>query len=118
MALLVVIGLGLATEQSRRVLPPALGDAMGDALWAMMVFLVAALTWPSATTWRLAGGAAAFSIAIEASQLYHAPWIDGVRATWIGGLGLGFSFVWSDLLWYAAGITVGAGGDRMWRRHA
>ncbi len=49
-----------------------------------------------------------FSFAIEFSQLYHAPWIDSLRATRLGGLVLGFSFVWSDLLCYSAGVLIGA----------
>ena len=49
----------------------------------------------------------AFSVAIELSQLYHAPWIDSIRQTTLGGLILGFGFLWSDLACYAAGVGVG-----------
>jgi hypothetical protein len=49
-----------------------------------------------------------FSFAIETSQLYHAPWIDAVRATRLGSLVLGSGFVWSDFACYAAGICFGA----------
>jgi hypothetical protein len=48
-----------------------------------------------------------FSIAIELSQLYHAPWIDSIRHTTLGGLILGFDFVWSDLVCYAVGVGIG-----------
>ena len=43
------------------------------------------------------------SIAVELSQLYHAPWIDSIRQTTLGGLILGFGFLWSDLACYAVG---------------
>lgn len=46
----------------------------------------------------------AYSVATELSQLYHAPWIDGLRATRLGGLVLGFGFLWSDLIAHAAGV--------------
>jgi len=51
--------------------------------------------------------ALAFSVAVELSQLYHAPWIDSIRHTTIGGLILGFDFVWSDLVCYAVGVGIG-----------
>ncbi len=49
----------------------------------------------------------AFSVAIELSQLYHAPWIDSIRQTTLGGLILGFGFLWSDLACYAVGVVLG-----------
>ena len=51
--------------------------------------------------------ALAFSVAVELSQLYHAPWIDSIRHTTIGGLILGFGFLWSDLACYALGVVLG-----------
>jgi hypothetical protein len=52
-------------------------------------------------TLRLAGRASialAFAWAIELSQLYHAPGIEALRHTRLGGLVLGFGFLWSDLV--------------------
>ena len=49
----------------------------------------------------------AFSVAIELSQLYHAHWIDSIRHTTLGGLILGFGFLWSDLACYAVGVGIG-----------
>ena len=39
--------------------------------------------------------------------MYHAPWIDSIRRTTLGGLVLGFGFVWSDLACYAVGVGLG-----------
>ena len=50
---------------------------------------------------------------IEISQLYHAPWIDSIRATTLGGLILGFGFLWSDLICYTVGIVIGAIIDKI-----
>ena len=44
---------------------------------------------------------------VEVGQLYHAPWIDSIRRTTLGGLVLGFDFVWSDLACYAVGVGLG-----------
>jgi Protein of unknown function (DUF2809) len=44
---------------------------------------------------------------VEISQLYHAPWIDSIRQTTLGGLVLGFGFLWTDLVCYSVGIALG-----------
>ena len=58
------------------------------------------------TVW-IAIAALLFSYGIEISQLYHAPWIDTLRANRLGGLILGFEFLWSDLVCYTMGIGFG-----------
>jgi hypothetical protein len=105
------VALGLASRRFRGALPDAIGAYAGDVLWAAMVYLLAAAVWPRASVQRLAAGTAIFSLAIELGQLYHAPGIDAVRRTRIGGLILGFGFLWSDLACYAAGIALAAALD-------
>ncbi len=50
----------------------------------------------------------ALAFLVEISQLYHAPWIDSIRQTTLGGLVLGFGFLWTDLVCYSVGIGTGA----------
>ncbi|MBC8156458.1 MAG: DUF2809 domain-containing protein [Bacteroidetes bacterium] len=80
---------------------------VGDGLWALMLFFGFALVfnrWPTRT---VALATLLVSFGIEFSQLYHAPWIDLLRHTRLGGLVLGFGFLWTDLLCYGVGIAVG-----------
>ncbi|ADB37773.1 DUF2809 domain-containing protein [Spirosoma linguale] len=107
-ALLVVCTLltGLASRHFFSDVP-FIKSYVGDALWALMVYFGLAFLF---TTWsvnRLALATLVFSFGIEISQLYHAPWIDSIRATHLGGLVLGFAFVWSDLLCYSVGVLLG-----------
>ncbi|QRR02448.1 ribosomal maturation YjgA family protein [Dyadobacter sandarakinus] len=81
---------------------------VGDVLWAMMVFFGLAFIFRRWLVRRVAAAALLFSVCIELSQLYHAPWIDAIRRMPLGGLVLGFTFVWSDLLCYSLGIVLGA----------
>jgi hypothetical protein len=112
---LAVIALGLA---SRRwpVFPAMLGKYPGDALYALMALCIAGVIWPRSSISRNAGLALAFCFAIEISQLYHAPWIDEVRATTLGHLVLGSHFGWWDLVAYTVGVAVGAAGEWLSRR--
>ena len=86
---------------------------VGDVLWAMMIFLGFAFVFSKGSTRTIATAALAFCVSIELSQLYHAAWIDRVRATTLGGLVLGYSFGWSDLVCYALGIGLGALIDKV-----
>jgi hypothetical protein len=80
----------------------------GDVLWAAMVFWIIAIAFPRLNHWFIAIATFAVAALVEVGQLYHAPWIDSLRATTIGGLVLGRGFLWSDLVCYAAGAAVAA----------
>ncbi|QDT75835.1 ribosomal maturation YjgA family protein [Lacipirellula limnantheis] len=109
--LLLSIALGLASRRYAAALPSFISAYAGDALWAAMVFWIAALLFPLARTRILASAALGISVAVELSQIYHAPWIDDLRAARLGALALGHGFLWSDLLCYAAGVAAAAAVD-------
>jgi hypothetical protein len=110
---LITIALGLASRRFGAALPDFVRTYAGDTLWASTAYLVAATVWPRASTLRLAAGSLAFAVAIEGSQLYHAPWIDDVRSARLGALVLGFGFLWSDLICYSVGVAMAAGVDQL-----
>ena len=99
--------LGIGSRQYAHSLPGFIAAYAGDTLWALAAFLGFGLILPRQSTWRVAIWAMAFSVLIELSQLYHAPWIDSIRHTTLGGLILGFGFLWSDLACYAVGVGLG-----------
>ncbi|GAB4014547.1 hypothetical protein GCM10028808_37320 [Spirosoma migulaei] len=86
---------------------PFVKTYVGDVLWALMVFFGFAFLFTRWPTKAIALATLIFSFSIESSQLYHAPWIDSLRATRLGGLVLGFTFVWSDMLCYSLGVLIG-----------
>jgi glycopeptide antibiotics resistance protein len=105
--ILIVIGLGLASRRYSEVLPDFISRYAGDTLWALMVFLVIGFLFPSRSTWKVAVIALLFSLLIEASQLYHAPWLEEIRRYRLAALILGRGFLWSDLGCYSVGVTLG-----------
>ena len=106
--------LGIASRRYARALPWFIAAYAGDTLWALAAFLGIGLILPRQQTWKVAVLAMTFSVAIELSQLYHAPWIDSIRHTTLGGLILGFGFLWSDLACYAVGVGLGAAIESLW----
>ena len=99
--------LGLGSRRHAENLPGFVASYAGDTLWALVAFLGVGLLLPRASTWRIAALAMSFSVLIEVSQLYHAPWIDSIRRTTLGGLVFGQGFLWSDLACYVAGVGIG-----------
>ena len=115
-ALLLVVAAGLGSRVFGRYLPAFVATYAGDTLYATMVFVLFGIAAPRWSTARVGAAALAVSCAIEISQLYHAPWIDTIRATVPGALVLGYGFLWSDLACYVAGVALGAGVERLGRR--
>lgn len=79
-------------------------DYAGDAIWAAMIYCGFRFLIPAKPPVKALGFALLASWLIEFSQLYQAEWINSIRHTRLGGLILGFSFLWSDLLMYSLGI--------------
>ena len=86
------------------MLPVRLRDLIGDALWAMMIYLSIGALAPGAPLDRRAALAVAICWGVEFSQLYHAPTLDAWRGTTVGQLVLGSGFDLRDLGAYALGV--------------
>ena len=106
--LLAVILLGLASRTYTPPLPSFVRAYVGDALWALAAYLTVAILFPRLPVGWVAVTAGLFSLTVELSQLYHAPWIDGLRQIRVAALLLGQGFLWSDLMCYGVGLGVGA----------
>ena len=105
---IAVLFSGLASRRFRSVLPTFLAEYAGDTLWALMLFLLVSTLLAGRPIRKRAAISLAFALLVEISQLYHAPWIDSIRQTTLGGLVLGFGFLWTDLVCYSIGIAIGA----------
>jgi len=115
--ILTVILLGLASRSDSFLLPEFIKEYGGDTLWALAAYLSVGFVFSRTPIWKVALIAALFSFSIEISQLYHAEWIDHIRRFRLGGLLLGYGFLWSDLVCYLAGIITGFLIEWLGRRH-
>lgn len=105
--IIIVIGLGLLSRKMDNIIPEILNTYLGDALWALMIFLAFGFIFRTLETKKVGLIGIAFCYLIELGQLYHSNWIDAIRQTTLGGLVLGYGFLWSDLLAYAIGVGIG-----------
>lgn len=100
-AALATVLLGLT---SRRW--PVLGSMPGDVLYATLLYFLLRTLSPRARREHVALIALALSISVEVSQLWHPAWLDALRATRLGGLALGHTFLPSDLACYVVGALL------------
>lgn len=99
----LVIGVGLAVHR----LPGLLGDLLGGALYAVLVYLLLAVLRPGARAVVLAGVALTVCTLVELAQLTDGP-RTVVAAVPLLRLVIGSTFAAHDLLAYAVG-AFGAG---------
>ena len=109
---LTIVIVGLASRRYRQHLPSFVGEYCGDVLWALMLFLLVSFVLAGRPLFQRCIISLVLAFAVEVSRLYHAPWIDSIRNTTLGGLVLGFGFLWSDLVCYLVGIAAGVLADR------
>lgn len=110
------IAVGLLVHWRGTWLPATLRDLLGDALWAMMIAWWLGALAPNARPAIRAGLAFALCWAVEFSQLYHAPALDGWRLTMLGQVVLGTGFDPRDLGAYALGVLATLMLERTMRR--
>lgn len=107
MVLPVVICLGLLSRRLNAYIPDVIDLFLGDSLWALMIYVLIRMLFINWSKKKAACIGLLFCFIIELTQLYHNNWIDDIRKTTLGGLVLGYGFLWSDLAAYLLGILLG-----------
>ena len=108
---LSVVALGLSLRRYNEILPDLFGLYVGDALWALMVFLGIGVFIPNRSTFQRGLIAITFAYAIELSQFtMRRGSIHCVARPWRARAW--FCVLWTDFVCYAAGVIVGMLADR------
>jgi hypothetical protein len=87
--------------------PPFIVIYVGDGLWAMMLYFLAATLFPKLAPLKLFALCIVGTWLVEFSQLYQADWINNIRHLPLMGLLLGYGFRVADLIAYTLGILAG-----------
>ncbi len=113
--IILTIIVGLYSRTADMVGPQFLIEYSGDVLWALVVFWTLGFILNRKRSLVLGFSALLFSLIIELSQIYHAPWIDLIRSNKFGGMVLGFGFKFSDLVSYFVGVMIGVSLEYVFR---
>lgn len=112
--LLVLCAAGLYVRRCDAVSPSFFTAYFPDAAWTMAVYCGFGLLFCKDARLHFPASLGV-SFLVEITQLWHPPFLDVIRATTIGGLVLGYGFLWSDLICYTAGACVCALSETMIR---
>jgi hypothetical protein len=104
----IVLGLASRSGLATRLHVP---KDVGDVLYAVMAFLLAALAMPRASSLQVAGFAFLYCLLIEAFKLVPGPSLDSLRQSLPGRLLLGHDFSVLDIVDYVLGVLIGVGFD-------
>ena len=103
--IIFTIVMGLLSRTS--IIPAIIYPYLGDYLYAVLYFLIVGVLFPEMKPFKVAVISVLTCYAIEFLQLYKADWINHIRSYKLGGLILGYGFLWSDIVSYTlGGITV------------
>ena len=103
----ITIPLGLATRSYVDHFPILIRQYGGDTLYATCIFFGCRFLFISKKLISVGCISYLICIVIECLQLYQAPWMVKLRHTPPFGILLGYGFLWSDWLCYAAGVLLG-----------
>ncbi len=105
--ILLLLALGLPSRTIPQFFPAWYVTYAGDFLWATLFFFLYCLVF-RLTTWQAFWITLATTYFIEFTQLFHPPWLTWLRSFKLIGLVIGYGFIWSDIVAYTLGISLGA----------
>jgi hypothetical protein len=103
--IIATIGLGLLSRTA--VVPAIVYPYLGDVFYAVMIYFGFGFLFAKASSKTILFLAVGFCVGIEITQLYQADWLIALRGYKLGGLILGYGFLWSDLIAYTIGGLIG-----------
>jgi len=103
--IIATVGLGLTSRAD--FIPKLIYPFLGDILYSLMIFFIIGFIFTDFSSLKIALISIAICYIIELSQFYEANWIVEIRNNKLGGLLLGYGFLWSDLISYLVGGALG-----------
>jgi Protein of unknown function (DUF2809) len=107
LSIIPILILGLTSEFYTGLGREFFNDYFGDFLYQIFLILLIIFIFPQVPPSKVAWGVFIFNSIIEFSQLWHPPFLQGIRATLFGRLFLGSGFSWEDFIGYILGCILG-----------
>ena len=79
----------------------------GGFLYVVFWIALVLALWPRSSGAMVAASVLAVTCALEFAQLWHPPFLEPVRSTFLGHALLGSTFTGSDFIWYFLGAAAG-----------
>lgn len=106
--ILIVVSIFMGLLSRTSLIPQFIYPYIGDFFYSLMFFFIIGFLFPTMRTLKVVFVSVSLCYFVELLQLYQADWINSIRQTRLGGLVLGFGFLWSDIISYTlAGVFGG-----------
>ncbi|MBW4681093.1 MAG: DUF2809 domain-containing protein [Microcoleus vaginatus WJT46-NPBG5] len=103
---ILMVPLGLATKAYHGPLSGWVYDYAGDVVYEAFWILLGVFIWPNVLPVKVASAVFIITSAIEFLQLWQPAFLQAFRATTLGRLLLGTTFVWWDFPHYFIGCVL------------
>ena len=109
LALVLVTPLGFYTKFYEGPAEEWVHNSLGGILYVIFWTILFSMFLSRTRIWKAALIVLICTCILEFLQLWHPPFLEAIRSTFLGGALLGNSFVWSDLLYYLLGSLISFG---------
>lgn len=106
-SIVVIVPVGFYSKYYRGPAAHWVNDSFAGVFYEIFWCLLFSLALPRTEPRKLAVGVLAGTCVIEFLQLWHPPFLEALRRTFIGVSILGTTFDWSDFPYYFAGSGIG-----------
>ncbi len=105
-AIVIITPLGFLTKLYTGPASEWVNNSLGGVLYVIFWSLLASLLFAKVRVWKIAGIVLLVTCALEFLQLWHPPFLEAIRSTFIGVTLIGNSFSWLDLAHYVVGFIL------------
>ena len=107
LSILIVVPIGFASKFYRGPAADLVNNSLGGVWYEIFWCLLLSLFFSDLATWKIALMVLGITCALEVLQLWHARFLETIRATFLGRTIIGNSFVVADSFYYIGGSGVG-----------
>ena len=114
-AIAIVVPLGFYSKFYDGPASSWVNNSLGGVLYVIFWSLLFSVLIPGSKPWKIVSIVLLITSVLEILQLWHPPFMEAIRSTFIGVTLIGNSFSWLDLVHYAIGSLVSLGFLRILR---
>jgi hypothetical protein len=106
-SLALITPIGFAVKFYSGPAAPWVNNSLGGLFYELFWCLVLFVFLPRLAPLKIAALVFGGTCMLELLQLWHPPFLETIRATFIGATLLGTTFAWSDFIYYLIGCVAG-----------
>lgn len=108
-SLAIIIPLGFCTKIYSGPASDWVQNSLGGVLYVIFWSLLFSIPFSGSASWKIALAVLLATCILEVMQLWHPPFLEAIRSTFLGRTLLGNSFSWLDLIHYVIGFLISWG---------